>query len=129
VTVDAWQDYHEKYLVEFNARMDKYDNVYAIRGRSPEALENFANDAFDMCYIDGDHQYDSVCADIKACDRLVRPGGWYAGHDSHIVDVMNAVKDCLGATCTRVQIFRDRSWLVKKPFTPPLRFQRCATIA
>ncbi len=42
---------------------------------SVEASALFANGLFDWVYIDGDHAFDSVLADLKAWYPKVRPGG------------------------------------------------------
>lgn len=45
----------------------------------------------DFLYIDGDHRYKAVMADIDGWMPHVRPGGIIAGHDYHLPGVHNAV--------------------------------------
>ena len=49
------------------------DSVSASRAFDPQSV--------DFVYIDGAHDYTSVCADIMAWLPIVRPGGMIAGHD------------------------------------------------
>jgi len=42
----------------------------------------FTGLGFDFVYLDGDHSYESVIAEIKAFLPLVKPGGIIAGHDA-----------------------------------------------
>jgi SAM-dependent methyltransferase len=37
--------------------------------------------AADFIFLDGDHNYPGVCADITAARKILRPGGILAGHD------------------------------------------------
>ena len=51
-------------------------------GRSPGAACNFADGAFDIVYIDAEHDYDSVKADIKAWKPKAKH--IIAGHDYNV---------------------------------------------
>ena len=52
-----------------------------IRKKSVDAAEEFKNNSIDVVYIDGDHTYGGVKADIGAWWPKVKPGGILAGHD------------------------------------------------
>ena len=51
---------------------------------------------FDMVFIDGSHDYESVVEDIKAWKPMVRSGGIICGHDRGYPPVTNAILDTLG---------------------------------
>lgn len=40
--------------------------------------------SLDWCYIDGDHSYDQVLADLRICMNLVMPGGFIVGDDYEV---------------------------------------------
>lgn len=65
----------------------------------------------DMVFIDGDHHYENVKRDILTWLPRLRSGGLLCGHDSHIVEVMQAVNECLG----RVETVPDYIWHWTKP--------------
>lgn len=44
-------------------------------------LQSRADASFDMIYVDADHGYDAVCADIAAAAPKVKPGGYLAFND------------------------------------------------
>ena len=48
---------------------------------SVPTLATFSDHFFDWIYIDANHTYESVRADLEACLSKVRPGGIIAGHD------------------------------------------------
>ncbi len=48
---------------------------------SAEAAALFPDDYFDWIYVDGDHVYEAVRADLELFDPKVRPGGLIAGDD------------------------------------------------
>lgn len=106
--VDYWPSGRE----HFDARCLSYPNLWVVRGKSPEVLDQFGDETFDLCYIDADHDYEAVVKDIRACKRLVKAGGWLAGHDYAHEDVRNAVQAALGPVAPR--IFQDTSWLLSK---------------
>ena len=68
--------------------------IKRLVGKSPEAAEHPAlQETYDIVYIDAEHDYDSVVADIKAWSR--KAGFVVAGHDYHVFEsVRSAVKDC-----------------------------------
>lgn len=75
---------------------------------------------FDLVYIDADHFYPSVCADIRGWIGLVKDGGWIGGHDYNDEqwrpEVNRAVDELLGKPDLT---FPDCSWL--KRVTPELK--------
>lgn len=56
------------------------DRVTQIRLDSVEAAEQI-NEPLDFVYIDGDHSYEGIRADLEAWFPLIREGGIIAGHD------------------------------------------------
>ncbi len=55
--------------------------VEVHRARSLDAARTFPDGALDWVYIDGDHTYEAVKADLEAYYRTIRPGGLLAGDD------------------------------------------------
>ncbi len=51
------------------------------RALSSVAFESFAEAYFDWVYIDGNHEYEYVRADLECAYRKVRPGGLISGDD------------------------------------------------
>jgi predicted O-methyltransferase YrrM len=76
--VDKWAD-----ASVFAAFMEKKcRNVLKMVGTSPEIANAFAPElCVDLVFIDADHSYEAVKADIAAWRRFVKPGGILAGHD------------------------------------------------
>ena len=67
-------------------------NIKAHVGKSPEVAKDFDDHSFDIVYIDAEHDYDSVMADIKAWMPKAKHA--IAGHDYHVFEgVRKAVKD------------------------------------
>lgn len=56
-------------------------NVTIRRGFSADVLESYPDDYFDWVYIDGNHLYDFVRADLKLSFSKVKSGGVIAGDD------------------------------------------------
>ena len=99
--------------------IEPYGRLKVVRDVSPRALDIYPADTFDFAYIDGDHSFDAVVADILACSRVVckakslnSPGaddlrGFICGHDFPMPQVAKAVRLLLGEPET----FSDGSWL------------------
>lgn len=110
--VDAW--WNTELLVEaerlFDAMLVEYPNITKVKATSLDAAKQYADASLDFVYIDADHSYESVVADITAWKPKVKLNGFIAGHDSHMTDVLRAVRDCLREPD---HYFSDMSWLVQ----------------
>jgi cephalosporin hydroxylase len=84
----------------FRANMQEAGVLEAIRPvRLPSvaAATLFANGSLDFVFIDADHTYDAVQADIAAWRPKIKSGGILAGHDWHTYgSVQQAVTAMLG---------------------------------
>jgi len=79
---------------------NRADNVRWARMASVEAARWFAGqgETFDMIFIDGAHDYESVKEDIAAWRPLLAPGGLFCGHDYWPDgEVTRAVNDTISA--------------------------------
>lgn len=71
-------------LDDFNFNIEQAgckDIVDVIDSLSLEAVNKIADKSLDMCFIDADHRYDAVKADILAYASKVKDGGILCGHD------------------------------------------------
>jgi len=89
--VDKWQPYHgytdhthkttlDGFYNDAKARLAPYP-VFMHREWSLEAAKEFEDGSLDFVYIDANHRYEYVVADIAAWLPKVRSGGCIAGHD------------------------------------------------
>lgn len=96
----------------FNRRVGHLPNVHKLKMTSREAAARCNDGSLDFVYIDGDHLYESVVADIRAWLPKIRPGGFIGGHDyfspGHVKSVVMAVNDELGEPSAT---FWDGSWV------------------
>ncbi len=95
VAVDIWQEdgvashndkgYSQQRLdqcYEMVCAMAKQDpRISIIRDYSTAAADLFLDSYFDLVYIDADHTYEAVHADIEAWWPKIAPGGYLSGHD------------------------------------------------
>lgn len=71
---------HERFI----ANTWKYDNITAVPGFSvpvAQAEDSGIPSEIDMLFIDGNHSYDAVMADVMAWVPSLKPGGILAMHD------------------------------------------------
>lgn len=110
--VDVWTD------PTVEAAFDRFhaqhaDRVTKVKARSPQAATLFPDESFDVVYIDADHTYEAVAADIRAWHPKVKTGGWICGHDYGWpwLGVIRAVGELLGKP---KYVMRDGSWMFRK---------------
>jgi predicted O-methyltransferase YrrM len=77
---------------------DRFTNglpLTVLQGDSVASASVFDNATFDFVFIDADHSYNAVLADITAWLPKVKPGGILAGHDIGFKSVRRAVSELL----------------------------------
>lgn len=110
------------------ARAD--DRVRLCRGYSPAAAAGFEDGSLDFVYVDGNHAYLAVAADLAAWYPKLKPGGLFAGHDyldgvvaGSLFGVRTAVDEfALGLGLAPAATTADpplATWHFHKPVGPP----------
>ena len=92
--VDIWEDYYENFRLDQTPQLsvkcassEKVKELlkdYEIRvmvGDSVKIAERFPDEYFDFVYIDANHTYERVRADIMAWKPKIIKGGVLCGHD------------------------------------------------
>jgi SAM-dependent methyltransferase len=86
------------------------NNITVHVHESVAASKEFTDSSLDACFIDADHSYVAVKADIEAWLRKVKSGGILAGHDIDEEGVTKAVNELLPDVETV-----GRCWLYRVP--------------
>jgi hypothetical protein len=84
-----------------------------VRATSIEAAQNVKDRSLDFVYIDGKHDFISVCEDIATWRPKVRKGGVLAGHDYQLEGVRGAVLACEFEPSFITAGDRSPSWVVR----------------
>lgn len=74
------------------ARAGASDWVIPLQMESVRAAASFPDGWVDFCWIDADHSFEAVVADIRAWKPKIKPGGVLAGHDMDRDSVRRAVE-------------------------------------
>lgn len=97
------------------------DRRTVMRQRSTEAARN--PHAYDFVFLDADHSYEGLSADIKAWAPKIKPGGWLGGHDYENTDfpkfgVTQAVNEFVSSTGLKLELGDNYTWFVHIPYAP-----------
>lgn len=121
--VDTWQE-SELFNKHKSAAENKktvilrafhYDERATILSMpSLEAAQQFPDNDLDFVFIDADHSFDAVCADIQAWLPKVKAGGYLTGHDWDWESVRSAVLKLL-PDATPGDESNDFVWYWRKP--------------
>ena len=80
---------------------------------SVEASKLYEDHSLDFVYLDGDHEYESVKADILSWISKVKIGGTIGGHDYQMKSVSQAVHNIFGIECI-IKEYDAWTWLYHK---------------
>ena len=94
---------------------------FVLREGSPDAASRFAEGSLDFVFIDGNHLYESVCADLFAWWPKIRRGGLFMGHDSGVNrdatgqwGVRRAVDEFVDRVGRELSLGDDGAWCLEK---------------
>lgn len=106
-TVDAWESYGDYHSAQINndARMARayrkaiynlkdYKDCTIIKKFASDALNDFADGSLDFVYIDCNHSFKYVAADLVDWSNKVRKGGVVCGHDYFVRDITSHEEIC-----------------------------------
>jgi hypothetical protein len=134
---DAW--YGGKLAADQAAMDDIYDSVLrrfareiatgvveVHRSASEEASSRFPTAYFDWVYVDGNHLYEAVRADLELYGAKLRAGGLLAGDDYGLPGwwddgVTRAVDELLAAGGYEIVTLAANQFVLRKPPNPPSR--------
>lgn len=110
---------HDAVLERF-ARERRRGVVHVHRLTSLEAAELFENGELDFVYIDGNHLYEFVKADLEAFVPKVRPGGLVGGDDYGVAGwwedgVTRAVDEFVASGSASVESIDESQFLLRVP--------------
>jgi predicted O-methyltransferase YrrM len=93
---------------EFARNTAGYDFLRVIVAESVAAAEQFDRESLDWVFIDADHSYEAVVADIAAWAPKLKPGGLLSGHDYGRAGVTDAVRRSFRAVDQAASIWYTR---------------------
>jgi hypothetical protein len=79
---------------------------------SLRAAEDFAEGELDFVFIDADHAYEAVKADITAWRTKIRPEGWITGHDYDLRKFPGVVR-AVEESFADFTLGDDRVWMAR----------------
>lgn len=84
-----------------------------VREATPDAAIHFS--AIDFAFIDADHSYEAVAADIESWRHTLKPGGLLCGHDygDRRFGVTRAVDEACRERAWALELGEDRTWFVR----------------
>jgi len=83
-----------------------------MRMTTTEAASTIPDNRFDFVFIDADHTYEGVKADIENWKPKVRPGGMVIGHDYNPRDFPGVVK-AVNEIFPEFSLYDDRVWAAR----------------
>lgn len=118
------QSKQDKIYNDVKRKFESNPNVVVLKKYSPQAASLFKDEYFDWIYIDSNHAYEAVKADLDAWWPKVKRGGYMCGHDYIAFD-----RHGFGITQALNEFMRDHnlyftllthgdvheSWAIRKP--------------
>ena len=95
-------------LAKFHENTKDFDNVSYSQSKSLDALDFIKDGELDLVYVDGDHRYEAVLADLKGWLPKLRAGGVMAGRDWSFPAVKKALAEVFVGK--EAVLFQGDSW-------------------
>jgi hypothetical protein len=103
----------ERYHIEAVTKLRHWrKRVKIVRLSSVEAAATMRTERFDLIFIDAEHTYPALTADILAWRPLVKPSGWLGGHDFG-KDRFPGVTRAVNELCPERELGSDSTWWVR----------------
>ena len=97
----------------FLERTKGYDNIIKIKKSSVDAAKEFEDGSLDCVYVDAEHLYDYIRADIQAWKDKIKDGGILCGHDfdhNHSTSITKILNEF--GLMNDFSVYSDTSWSV-----------------
>ena len=72
--------------------LSAYPNATILKGNSVDVAKYIVDESLDFVYIDADHSYEAVKADINYWAPKVKSGGVLSGHDYFEADYLGVIR-------------------------------------
>ena len=109
-------DYSDEYPIAYS-KLAEYQQVRWLKKTSESARGDFQDkEMVDFIYIDGNHSYESVKADLASYFPLVRNNGLLGGHDytPFYESVMRAVQEFANQSKLELHVVFPDWWFIVK---------------
>jgi hypothetical protein len=94
----------------FLSRMNDMPNVIKVKKHSVDAALDFKDGSLDAVYIDAEHDYQNVLADVRAWKSKVKSGGIFCGHDWSLPFLSQILSN--EQLINELNTYKDDSWSV-----------------
>lgn len=94
----------------FLERTSNIPNIIKIKKTSMEAAKDFEDESLDLVYIDAEHDYDNVNADISTWKHKIKNNGVLSGHDWNLPFMFTILSD--QDLLNDLDVYSDTSWSV-----------------
>jgi hypothetical protein len=109
-TYDQWN--FDEIQSEYRHRTAGFaERLTTMRCDTKEAAAGFPDRSFDFVFIDAEHTYEGVKADIAAWRPKLKPGGLLSGHD--YCTAFQGVCDAVNELRMPVEFGTDKVWMIR----------------
>ena len=100
-------------IIFLTKNCSRFNNLVWAIGDSVATAAVFPAGNVDMIFIDADHSYEAVLADLRAWWPKLKPGGLFCGHDVNEHGVVKALREFSAEIGREVVVEAGTIWSVK----------------